>query len=286
MRRRVNGLLVPGILLTVLASVGVAALLLAGVPVLPDGIPSISLSGESHERRRASVDVTASASPRPRTPAPTTPPAPPKPPATGRPNAPVAGPTTTRPAAPPPSKTARPARPPATTPVKPAATTAPCKPGTVTLPAVADAYVDQSSPGKNYDGGNLFVASRDKGRNRRALVRFAMPAVPKGCTLRSAALTLAAKDTTGRRLLVARAGGAWSESRVTWSTAPKPTGAPAAARLNSARIAWDVTGHVLAGAARGFVVYDAAESSKTETTQANFGDRDSRTPPVLTIRWS
>ena len=97
---------------------------------------------------------------------------------------------------------------------------------------------------------------------------------------------MTAKDTTGRRLLVARAGGAWSESRVTWSTAPKATGAPATARLTSSRVAWDVTGQVLAGAARGFVVYAAAESSKTETTQANFGDRGSRTPPVLTIRWS
>jgi hypothetical protein len=276
MRRRTSGLLLPGVLLTVLASVGVGALLSAGVPVIPDGLPVLPRSEREPERRGVAVSPTQSPQPE------TVPPATVAPTSTATTDRvrPTSGPVRTTPPAPPrttPPTTA----PPTKRPVPPPS----CRGGSTTVYAVADASVDQSAPGETFGGPNLLVASRDKERNKRALLRFAVPAVPKGCSLQAATLTVTAKDVTGRRLRVARASGAWSESRVTWATAPKPYGASAAATVSSPRVVWDVTAQVAAGAAHGFVVYDAAEDSRGSGEQTNLNGRESRYRPSLTVRW-
>ena len=270
MHRRSSGLLLPGLLLTFLATFGVVVLFAVGSPVLPGAPEGVPVSGQS----RGGVSVTVPSptpEPTPSATARTSPPRRTAPPAT-RTSAPATRPPTTRPSS-------RAAVPPAPS----------CRAGSATVPAVADAYVDQSSPKRNYgDEGTLAVASRDKGRNRRALIRFAFPAVPKGCTLRSATLSLTPNEASGRRVLVSRASRSWSEGGVTWSTTPSPAGAAVSAAVSGKRVSWNVTALVLAmrsGPNFGFVLRDAAESRKN-VPQTAFADRSTRKTPTLTLRWS
>lgn len=267
MRRRSPGLLVPGLVLTMVATFGVVVLFAVGSPVLPGGGErAVRIVGDA--RRPSSLTVpTASRTP---TPSRTTAPAEPAPPSRTTP--PSRRPGTSAPAVPPPPASSRPAAP-------------SCTAGSARAVATGDAYVDQAMPTRSYGTGGLAVASRDKGRNRRALLRFTVPSVPRGCTLRSATLTMTAKDVSGRTVLVSRASRAWSEASVTWNTAPSPAGAGAAARITGKTIVWNVTGHVAAGAPYGFVLRDAAEGQKN-VNQTTFADRTGRTPPVLTLRWS
>ena len=282
MRRRGHGLLLPGVALTVLALVGVFVMFSAGMPALPEHVPGFAVRAQND--RSGSIHVPASRTPS----APPSPSSSARPPATRSPSA-TPSPARTRAASPPPA-TSRPATPPPTRPsTRPPSQPAPpsCTPGSAVLAAVADAYVDQSSPSHSYGSSpNLFVASRDKERNRRGLVRFALPSIPAGCSLRGATLTLTAKEATGRRLVVARASRAWHEGRVTWATAPGTTGTAVGATVSGPRVQWVVTDLVRAGAANGFVLRDAAENGSRETVQANFSSRDGRNPPTLTLRWS
>lgn len=272
MRRRSSGLLLPGLVLTFVATFGVVVLFAVGAPVIPGTSPGVPVSGQS--RNGTSISVP---SPSP-TPAPTQS-------ATERSAPPRTTPPSTR-------GTATATRKPAVRPSSPAVTVPPapsCRAGSATVPAVADAYVDQAAPNRNYGNeGMLAVASRDKGRNRRALVRFAFPAVPKGCTLRSATLSLTPNEASGRRVLVSRASRSWSEGGVTWASAPSPAGAAVSAAVSGKRVSWNVTAHVLtmrSGSSFGFVLRDAAESRKN-VAQTAFADRSTRKAPTLTLRWS
>lgn len=63
------------------------------------------------------------------------------------------------------------------------------------------------------------------GDNARALVRFALPTLPAGCSVTSATLTLyAASHKSGRTLQALRVTSAWTEgtSAGTTSRAPRP----------------------------------------------------------------
>lgn len=281
--RRADQTVLPGLLLVLLACGGVAALLMAASPSLRAYVPSVGL-GNDDPRPRPTIAVTDSATPTPR-PTPTRP--------TAAPTAAPSATGTTRPttsARPTTAPTARPTAPTTTAPPRPTTPPPPrCTAGTATLAPVADAYVDQGSPGANYGGSpTLLVAGRDKDRNRRALVRFTLPRIPNGCTLRAATLSLAAKEPTQRRVLVARATRGWSESSVTWGSAPGISGLAASATVSSTRVSWTVT--TLVDAMRtagnyGFVLRDAGEGD-ADGVQTNFGARTSRTAPVLTLRWS
>lgn len=270
-QRRNSGVLLPAFVLTILGCAGVLVLYAVGVPSVP--VPGLSPRDNSPARSTESIGVTDRGSPSPS--------------ASPRPSS--ASPTPTR--TPGPGRTTRPPSPPRTAgPLPPPPPPAPrCKAGSATLIAVADAWVDQAAPSKNYGGsGNLVVASRDKGRNKRSLVRFATPTVPAGCTVRTARLSLAAKEPNGRRLLVSRASRAWDE-RVTWATAPAATGAASAATVSATTVTWTVTTQVqamLGGANYGFVLADAAENSTRHVEQANFDARTGPRPPVLVVSWA
>jgi hypothetical protein len=171
----------------------------------------------------------------------------------------------------------------------PAPTSPACRAGSATLAATADAYVDQALPDRSYGAAaNLLVTSRGRERNRRALVRFALPAIPSGCTLSSATFTLTAKQASGRRLVVARAASAWTES-VTWNTAPAVTGASIGATVTGTTVSWTVTSLVSAmrsAGTYGFVIRDASEDARGVGAQTDFAARTAGSGPVLTVRWS
>lgn len=286
MRRRTGGLLLPGLVLTALALAGVLILLAVGAPIVPRRLPGLPVNAQDERR---SVPVPS----RSNRPTPSVTPTP-----TPTPSEPTVAPTTLAPDEPRTSATARPtatrtsARP-TTRPTAAPTTTAPppprCKAGSATFAAAADTYVDQASTGQSFGAmDNLLVTSRDKQRNRRALVRFALPAIPSGCTLRSATFTLTAKDVTGQRLLVSRASRAWTES-VTWNTAPAPSGTAVAATVSARTVSWTVTSLVaaqLGGGNYGFVVKAATENARGAGEQTNFAARTAPSGPSLVLRWS
>lgn len=166
-------------------------------------------------------------------------------------------------------------------------------PGSATVTANADAYIDQFVPTAN-DGANasLFVRSGLL-TNRRSLVGFPLPAIPAGCTLSQATLSLfTTSSATGRTIDVYRAGGSWTEGGVTWSNAPAPAGAAASAATASGTVGWDVTAQTQVlyspGPNNGFVIRDSAEGSATlsqQVYQAREGAPDSR-DPTLYLAWN
>lgn len=268
MRRRTRGLFLPAVVLSAVASAGVVTILL-GAGTLPDELPTLRVK-RGTERRSTSVTATPTPRPTPsRTPS----------------AAPTVEPTSV-------SSTTRPPRTssPSTTPTA-VTPTASCKAGSATVRAASDTYVDQSVPKKNFGSDDvLSVASRDKSRNRRALVRFALPVVPKGCTLRSATLTLTPREASGRRLLVSRAGRGWNEGTVTWNDAPAPWGAAASATVSGAKVRWTVTQQVaamLGGPNYGFLVRDAAENASGAGASTSFAARQTGSGAAsLTLTWS
>jgi len=263
-RRERTGLLLPGIVLTVLACVGVIVLVASATGVLPDEIPVLRAADGAARR---STDVSA-------------------PPATPRPSAAASPTASPSPSATPSTRTRDRSRPVAGPTVAPTtAAPAACKAGSATVTAVADTYVDQSQPAKNFGRERTLVARSRKDRNSRVLVRFALPVVPKGCTVRGGTLTMTARDATGRKLVAAPASRGWSESSVTWSSAPAPGGG-VSATASSARVVWSFSAATVTGARNGFVVRDAAEDAKGSGVQTGFASRDGSGAPTLTIRWS
>jgi len=119
----------------------------------------------------------------------------------------------------------------------------------------------------------LKVQSKSGGDAFRAIVRFALPAAPTGCTLDSAELRLYAESPKpGRTIQVQRAATAWSEMSVNWSNQPARTGAIASTASGSDpgwRV-WAVTQQVVdmyaTGAAHGFVIFDQVETQDSEQT--------------------
>lgn len=270
MRRRSHGA-VPAVALTVFACLGVVAVIGAANPSLREHLPSIRTTSDTPSRR-VPVSVTPTARPSAtRSPSRS---ASATPPATDPPSAPSVRSTTP---------------PPATS--KPVAPAPPrCTAGGATVRAAADSYVDQSSPRESFGrAGTLSVASRDKERNRRALVRFTLPSVPSGCTLRSAVLTMTAREASGRRILAGRAARGWNESTVTWANAPSASGALAGATVTGTTVRWTVTAQVAAMRSYGnygFLLRDATESARGQGAETAFAARTQRGAPVLVLRWS
>jgi predicted extracellular nuclease len=138
-----------------------------------------------------------------------------------------------------------------------------------------DAYVDESSPTNNFGtAGSLRVTSRNSNRNQRTLVGFQLPALPSGCSVTSATLTLTATSSaTGRTIQVFQISpsASWTEAGVTWNTAPATTGSAATA-ASSAAPTFNVTGlvqamYVSANPSNGFLVRDQSESQAGGVTQ-------------------
>jgi hypothetical protein len=139
-----------------------------------------------------------------------------------------------------------------------------------TLAAEADAWIDQSSPSSNKGGDSILKLMSKSGGNLRALVRFALPAVPQGCVLDTATLRLysASASSSRRTLQVFRLAGSWTEGGVSWSNAPATTGSAVTTISGSGYRDWGVAGLVQAmystGSNNGFLVRDAVEGQDAE----------------------
>ena len=156
-----------------------------------------------------------------------------------------------------------------------------------TATADADSWVAQNTPAAT-NGASPSLAVRSKqSANQRALVHFALPAVPAGCTVTEAVLRLnATSATNGRTLQAVALAAPWTESTVTWSNQPSTTGTAATTASGSGWRQWTVTAQVKAmytGANQGFLIRDASEG--TGNAAQSFGSRESggATAPQLVV---
>ena len=148
-----------------------------------------------------------------------------------------------------------------------------------TVNAVADAWVDQSSPSTNKGtDSNLKVMSKNGNSNLRSLVRFDLPAAPAGCVVQSATLRLnSGSAVSGRTLQALQVGSAWTESAVASANQPATTEAAATTSSGTGWREWAVASQVqamYAGANHGFLIRDAAENSPSSPEQS-FSSRES-----------
>jgi hypothetical protein len=139
----------------------------------------------------------------------------------------------------------------------------------VTLPANADAWIDQGSPSSNKGTDSILKVMSKSSNNLRALVQFNLPALPQGCIIQSVTLRLYAgswKD--GRTLQALQINSAWTENSVTWSNQPETTGAIATTTSGSGWREWNVASVVQAmydsGLHHGFLIRDATENQDNE----------------------
>lgn len=176
------------------------------------------------------------------------------------------------------------------------ATAVTCTPSTVTLSAVADATVDQASPGTPFGAdptlkvraATILPLLELLDTNARTLVRFTLPTVPDLCSVTSATLRLNATSAVGgRTLAVLRASASWTEGAVTWATQPGTTGTAVTTASGTGWRSWTVTAHVIAmygGADNGFVVRDTAESPLLQSYTQIFASRTAATDrPELVV---
>lgn len=163
-----------------------------------------------------------------------------------------------------------------------------CAGATETVEAVADTYVNAALlAGNDGTATTMFVRSDVLG-DRRALVRFNLPAAPPHCTVTGATLRLhASAATSARTLEVYRAASAWSETGVTWSTSPGLTGTAVTTASTTGWREWSVTAHVQAMYAdsnHGFIVRDAVEGALVDAPSQTFATREaSSNRPELVV---
>ena len=154
---------------------------------------------------------------------------------------------------------------------------------TMTYPASADAHVKATSPTKNY--GTLATVRLRAGtasspEEYRTLVRFTVPDVMG--TVTTAKLRLFVTDASKVGGSVFTTSGGWTETGVTWTNAPPPSGPALATTGAAAKGAWveyDVTSAVQAGA-RNFILTTGSTDSLIASS------REGANPPQLVITHS
>jgi hypothetical protein len=160
--------------------------------------------------------------------------------------------------------------------------------GSQTVTATADATVIQNTAGTNFGTATtLAVRSQSANRNRRALVRFALPATPANCTLTQARLRLfAATAVAGRTLRALRVNAAWVETGVTWTNQPATTGTGVTTASAAGWREWVVTADVAAqyaGANNGFLVRDNTEGGGGQEQVFHSREQAGGNPPELVV---
>lgn len=160
-------------------------------------------------------------------------------------------------------------------------------PGTQTVMADADSYVDEQQPNNNFGSStSLRVQSRGGGRNQRALVHFPFPVAPF-CAVTSATLRLSTgSGDAGRTLQAYQVATAWTEGTATWATQPLTVGSPSTTTSAAGWVQFDVTAQtqsLFSGLNSGFLVKDAAESQNPPRSQQFRSREASSDHPELVI---
>jgi hypothetical protein len=160
-------------------------------------------------------------------------------------------------------------------------------PGTVTVGADADAWVLQSSASSNYGQDSVLKVDSKSGNNARALVRFALPAVPEGCSVTQASLKLYASSyKSGRTVQAQQVTSAWTEGSVRWNNQPGVAAQAATSASGAGYRAFTVAQQVAAmyaGANHGFLIRDAAENGGGHEQGFHSREKGGDNPPRLVI---
>jgi hypothetical protein len=168
-------------------------------------------------------------------------------------------------------------------------------PGTSTVVAEADSFIDQANqPAVSGGTATYLVVTPQAGAVRRTLVRFPMPPIPARCEVTTATLRIFAESQTAARTLGAYQGNPnvpqWTEGTLNWTNQPATAGSPATAVMpNSDQyVEWTVTAIVRAIYAgpvnNGFVVRDQDETGPGAWQQ--FNSRSvAVNKPQLTVAW-
>lgn len=162
-----------------------------------------------------------------------------------------------------------------------------CVPGSPgALTPVADAYVQEDKESENFGNDpDLIGRSTSAGKNARILVKFNLPAIPPGCTITAASLTLTTVAyTSGRTYDVRRAAGGWSENSVDWDSQPGSTGSLSSAPSAASTVTWDVTAQIVGSypTDRGLEIRDSVEYDAGNSVN-RFSSREGATAPTLTV---
>jgi large repetitive protein len=157
--------------------------------------------------------------------------------------------------------------------------------GTVTASANIDSWVDRNSPNSNFGGDQILKVHKQNSRAARALVRFALPNVPNGCSVTGAQLRLFAASSNGSETVQARRiTQDWAEHTVRWNQQPSTTVAAMATTTGaSGWNQWTVTAQVqamYAGTNRGFQIRYENEGNPTREMQLHARDKGSQHPEL------
>jgi hypothetical protein len=172
-----------------------------------------------------------------------------------------------------------------------AAATFGCTPGDATVVATADAWVYELNPTQN-GGTDMFLAIQSKkNEDVRTLVNFSLPAIPTGCSMTAATLSLNAISASGTRTIEAfQAASAWTETGVTWSNQPLTTGTAATSSSGLGVRTWSVTTQVqamYAGSNNGFLLRDSVEDTNGSGFVQAYNSRESSSGrPTLTVAYA
>jgi hypothetical protein len=151
-----------------------------------------------------------------------------------------------------------------------------------------DSWVSEASPSNNFGSDSTLKVKSQGGGNSRALIRFALPILPAGCTsVASATLRVeAASAKEGRTLQAQQVASAWTESGVTWANQPAVTGPPAAIPSASGPLEWEVTEQLLGmytTGNHGFLIRDAQENGVGDEQTLNSRHKLTDDPPQLVL---
>jgi hypothetical protein len=159
---------------------------------------------------------------------------------------------------------------------------------TKTASADRDTWVLQSSPTSNFGNDSVLKVDSKSTGNARALIRFALPTIPAGCSVTSATLRLySGSYKEGRTLQAIRLSSTFMESGVNWGNQPTTSGAFANApsRSSAGYVEWSVTGQVrnLYSLNTGFLIRDASENGGGMEQSFNSREKGTDNPPQLVI---
>jgi hypothetical protein len=145
----------------------------------------------------------------------------------------------------------------------------------------------QSAPSGNFGTDSILKVESKSGNNARALVRFALPAIPAGCQVTNVQLRMfAGSAVNGRTLQALRVNVAWTEGGATWGNQPATAGPAATVPSGSGWREWSVTNQVQAmytGANNGFLIRDANEGAGGIQQQLHAREKAPDNPPKLVI---
>jgi trimeric autotransporter adhesin len=150
--------------------------------------------------------------------------------------------------------------------------------GTLTFTSAADAYVVQDKPNNNYGSASTLRVRFTSSQTHHAYLRFDVSGL--GGSVTSAKLRLYVTDPSWDGGSVYSVSNSWTESTITWNTAPAISGTPLGSTGSVATGTWvevDVTAAVTGNGSVSFALRNAASDS------ALYSSREGTNPPQLVV---